>query len=84
MNRTQRAIIRAEREALDTARTFKNDALVERTAFHSCLFPQRTDSRFESELDIYKGHQKNLRRLKKYHGPSNYMTENNYMEVMGA
>lgn len=81
MNRTQRAKIRAAHQNLEMNRMFKNDALYVRKWSNS-MYPG--SDRFEDELKTFKGAQKNLRKLKKYHGPSGLMTENYYMELMGA
>lgn len=84
MNRTQRAKIRAAREHLEMSRSFKNDALESMIMHHRCMFPQTSDRRFKDEKEIFKGAQKNLRRLKKYNGPTGIMSESNYMELMGT
>lgn len=84
MNRTERAIVRSMREKLDMDRSMKNDALRERNAFHSCLYPGKTDSRFVQEKQIFKSSQKALRRAKKYNGPTGAMSESNYLEFVGA
>lgn len=79
MNRTQRAKIRAAREALDMAREFKNDAL---SSMLMCSYGN-TQDRFKSEKEYFKSKQKEVRRQKKYNGPTGLMTEENYMEVFG-
>lgn len=84
MNRTERAKVRSMRETLDMNRAMKNDALRERTALRGCMFPQRGDSRFEQEKQIFNSSKKALRRTKKYNGPTGSMSESNYMELMGA
>lgn len=82
MNRTQRAKIRAAHEALDMAREFKNDALDEK--IRSPYDRVRKEERFRSEMDWYKGKQKQIRKLKKYNGFTGIMSEKNYAEMMGC
>lgn len=82
MNRTQRAKIRAQHEGVDMYREFKNDALATRFTFPSVSGYGSTE-RFKSENEHFKAKQKQLRRMKKFNGPTGMMTEEQYQEVMG-
>lgn len=80
MNRTQRAKIRALHEDLEVNREFKNDALASAL---TTSYGMNGRKRFKDENDNYKAKQKQLRRMKKFNGPTGMMTLEQYQEVMG-
>ena len=83
MNRTQRALIKQAHKKLAMDRSFKNDALYEKLD-SAGFISYNENSRFESENEIFKASKKALRKLKRYNGPTGSMSEENYMEFMGA